>query len=190
MIVFPMSLLPRTLFDGPGWLSALLRWAPDLLLSLAVAGVLAMYSTLKRDMAAQARRNRRVEAMLSRLKDAGAAAAAGVSARGAGMPAGGGDDAGFLSPPLAFAHAGPRPGMNVSRRVQALRLLRRGEDLGYIASALGVPRCEVELLVRVHRLAMAAAASPENTPQPAPAPERYAAALTGAQGTLADSARS
>jgi hypothetical protein len=190
MSVFPMSLLPRILFDGPGWLSALLRWAPDLLLSLSVAGVLAMYLSLKRDMAAQARRNRRVEGMLLRLKEAGAAIAAGVSAQRAGGPGGGGDDAGFVSSPLAFAHAGPRPGMNVSRRVQALRLLRRGEDLGYIASALGVPRCEVELLVRVHRLATATTASPENAPQPAPAPERYAAPLTGAQGTLANSARS
>jgi len=55
------------------------------------------------------------------------------------------DMTGFLAPSA-------RPGMNLSRRVQALRLLRRGEDLGHIAAALGVPRNEVELVVRIHRI--------------------------------------
>ena len=46
----------------------------------------------------------------------------------------------------------PRPGMNLNRRVQALRLLRRGENLEHIAAALGVPLCEIELLVRIEQL--------------------------------------
>ncbi|HXP88732.1 MAG TPA: hypothetical protein VN841_28680 [Bryobacteraceae bacterium] len=191
MSVFSVSLLPGSLFDGRGALSPVLPWAPYLFLGLAVAGVLAMYVTLKREIAAQAGRNRRVEAMLLRLKEAGSAAAGGAAVQHAGAPAGaglapsyggGGDDVGFHPPLLAFAPAGPRPGMNLSRRVQALRLFRRGEELGYIAAALSVPRCEVELLVRVHRLAVASTASPENAPPPTPVPERPASALTGAQG--------
>ncbi len=43
----------------------------------------------------------------------------------------------------------PLSGMNLSKRTQAVRLLRRGEDVGHIAAAMGVPRGEVELLVRV-----------------------------------------
>ena len=45
-----------------------------------------------------------------------------------------------------------RSGFNLNRRVHALRLLRRGEDVAHVAAALGVPRKEVELLVRVQDL--------------------------------------
>src|SRR5579884_833858 len=45
-----------------------------------------------------------------------------------------------------------RSGINVSKRTQALRLLRRGEDIGHVASALAVPRREIELLIRVQNL--------------------------------------
>jgi hypothetical protein len=43
-------------------------------------------------------------------------------------------------------------GMNLNKRTQAVRLLRRGEDVGHIAAALGIPRGEVELLVRVQQM--------------------------------------
>lgn len=46
-------------------------------------------------------------------------------------------------------------GFNMNHRVQALRLLRRGEDVGHVAAALGVSRSEVELLVRVQKLGAA-----------------------------------
>jgi DNA-binding NarL/FixJ family response regulator len=46
----------------------------------------------------------------------------------------------------------PLSGMNLNKRTQAVRLLRRGEDVGHIAAALGVPRGEVELLVRVQQM--------------------------------------
>jgi hypothetical protein len=42
-----------------------------------------------------------------------------------------------------------RSGFNLNKRVHATRMLRRGEDLAHIAAALGVPRKEVELLIRV-----------------------------------------
>jgi hypothetical protein len=150
---------------------------PYLLMALALAGalagVLAMYFSLKREIAAYSKRNRRVEAMLLRLKDAGAAVATGTQRVGADTDA----------EAFVFAPAAPRSGMNLNRRVQALRLLRRGEDLGHIASALGVPRCEVELLVRVHRLSIAglagaAGAGTGGSPAAFVSP-RSQAALTG-----------
>lgn len=49
--------------------------------------------------------------------------------------------------------APPRPGLNLSRRFQALRLYRRGERPEQIAAALGVPVREIELLIKVHQIA-------------------------------------
>ncbi len=43
-------------------------------------------------------------------------------------------------------------GLNLSKRVHALRMLRRGEDVSHVAAALGVPRREVELLIRVQSI--------------------------------------
>lgn len=45
-----------------------------------------------------------------------------------------------------------RSGMNMNKRMQAVRLLRRGEDPSHVAAALGVTRREVELLMRVQKL--------------------------------------
>lgn len=47
----------------------------------------------------------------------------------------------------------PVAGMNWNKRVQALKLLRRGETVGHVAAAVAVPEKEVELLVRVQRYA-------------------------------------
>lgn len=161
-----------------------LSLAPYLLMTLALVGLLWAYFILKRELASLAKRNRRVEAMLLRLREGSATFALGASAPGPaeptrspasdGSPARCVDEAqsAMLSP------AAPRPGMNLNRRVQALRLLRRGEDLGHIASALGVPRCEVELLVRVHRLAIAAMTSARPV-LAAPVSTRSQAAATG-----------
>jgi hypothetical protein len=117
----------------------LLPLLPYILLALGLGGVLATYLALKREIAAQGKRNQRVEAMLLRLREATAGNTPRV------MEPAFSDLTGFQTP-------SPRPGMNLSRRVQALRLLRRGEDLGHIAAALGVPRKEVELVVHIHKL--------------------------------------
>ena len=45
-----------------------------------------------------------------------------------------------------------RPGFNISKRIQAMRMLRRNEDISHISAALGVTRKEVELLIRVQKL--------------------------------------
>jgi len=44
-----------------------------------------------------------------------------------------------------------RSGFNLSRRMQALRLLRRGQDVAHVAAVLGVTRREIELLIRVQQ---------------------------------------
>jgi hypothetical protein len=61
----------------------------------------------------------------------------------------------FIPPPA-------RSGLNMSKRVQAMRLLRRNEDVGHVAAAVGVTRSEVELLIRVQKLSAMAASSAAN----------------------------
>ena len=43
-------------------------------------------------------------------------------------------------------------GLNLTKRVQALRMLARGEQSDRIAAALNLPRAEIALLVKVKRL--------------------------------------
>jgi hypothetical protein len=62
-------------------------------------------------------------------------------------------------PELVYIPTPPRSGFNLNWRVQALRLLRRGEDAAHISAALGIPRCEVELLIRVQSMASRAAST-------------------------------
>ena len=53
---------------------------------------------------------------------------------------------------VTAAVAAPGPGLNLTKRTQALRMLRRGETLESIASALRTPRNEIELLVKLQQL--------------------------------------
>ena len=46
----------------------------------------------------------------------------------------------------------PKPGMNVVKRSQALRMHRRGDRPEQIAAALDLPRQEVDLLLKVHSI--------------------------------------
>jgi hypothetical protein len=48
----------------------------------------------------------------------------------------------------------PKPGFNLSKRSQALRMNRRGESSDQIAAALDLPRQEVDLLLKVHRIVL------------------------------------
>ncbi len=45
-----------------------------------------------------------------------------------------------------------RGGMNLNKRTQALRQYRLGQASGEIAKSLGMPKAEVDLLLKVHRL--------------------------------------
>jgi hypothetical protein len=46
----------------------------------------------------------------------------------------------------------PKPGLNLSKRSQVLRMHRRGEPPEQIAAELGVPSQEVDLLLKIHRI--------------------------------------
>ena len=57
-------------------------------------------------------------------------------------------------PPVAPPPGLPKPGLNLSKRSHVLRLHRRGEGAEQIASALELPRQEVDLLLKVHRIVL------------------------------------
>jgi hypothetical protein len=56
---------------------------------------------------------------------------------------------------LASAIAGSASSVTLTRRSQALRRWRRGESADQIATALEMPRVEVELLIKAYRAASA-----------------------------------
>src|SRR5262249_36821352 len=51
-----------------------------------------------------------------------------------------------------------RSGMNLNIRTQALRLLRRGEDVSHVAAALAVAGSEIEVLIRGQEFSIVRAA--------------------------------
>jgi hypothetical protein len=57
-------------------------------------------------------------------------------------------------PPVAPPPGIPKPGLNLSKRSHALRMHRHGEGAEQIAAALDLPRQEVELLLKVHRIVL------------------------------------
>ena len=57
-----------------------------------------------------------------------------------------------IHPPVAPPAGLPKPGLNLNKRSQALRMHRHGEGAAQIASALELPRQEVDLLLKVHRI--------------------------------------
>ncbi|MGE5487969.1 MAG: hypothetical protein ACM3ZB_09145 [bacterium] len=61
------------------------------------------------------------------------------------------EDAGVLVPPEP-----PRSGMNLARRSEALRRLRKGESPANIAASMGIALGELELLAKVQKMLLAA----------------------------------
>lgn len=115
------------------------------LLALGLIAALTLFVTLKFEMRLQARQDRkRFDGMMERLAEAEKSAPA-PAPEPVPEPA--------LEAPLL------RSGLNMNKRVQALRLLRRGEDVSHVAAALGVTRREIELLIRVQKLSTQRAAS-------------------------------
>jgi hypothetical protein len=55
---------------------------------------------------------------------------------------------------MLVAPAPARSGLNLSKRTQVLRMHRAGHDGAGIAASLGLPRGEVELLIKVHRIVL------------------------------------
>jgi hypothetical protein len=60
-------------------------------------------------------------------------------------------------PSVAPSPGLPKPGFNLSKRSHALRLHRRGEGAEQIAAELELPRQEVDLLLKVHRIVLSSA---------------------------------
>jgi hypothetical protein len=54
--------------------------------------------------------------------------------------------------PLMVASTLPKPGLNLTKRSQALRMHRRGDPPDRIAASLDIPLQEVDLLLKVHRI--------------------------------------
>ena len=59
-----------------------------------------------------------------------------------------------MQPPAVPVPGTQRAALNLSKRSQALRMHRRGEAPQKIAAALEIPRQELELLLKVHRIVM------------------------------------
>jgi hypothetical protein len=116
---------------------------PYLLIAAGLVSSLTLFLTLKREIRRQARRQKiRIEEMVARLRDA----------EFTPQPV-------AQEPAVAFVPAPLRAGLNLNKRIHAMRMLRRGEDVSHIAAALGVPRKEVELLIRVQSIGKTRAAS-------------------------------
>jgi hypothetical protein len=125
------------LYSSSGWA---LAEAPYVFVALGLIATLLLFWSVKRDMQYQTWKQRRMlERITARLEEAAAHPETG-------------------SQPLVIMPA-VRSGFNINRRVQAMRLLRWGEDISHIAAALNVPRREVELLIRVQQLPVARAAT-------------------------------
>jgi hypothetical protein len=123
---------------------------------LAVGLVLSLYLfvTLKREIQAGRKRQATLEAALHRVS-AGMGEVTTKLAETEERAA------------LLVAPAPPRSGLNLSTRSQALRMWRRGDAPQQIAGALSIPEREVELLLKVQRLVMEAAAGPLQESGPA-----------------------
>jgi hypothetical protein len=61
---------------------------------------------------------------------------------------------------LAAVPSMPRGNINVSKRGQVIRLHRRGDDTAEIAGAVGLRRAEVDLIIKMQRLAGTSAHAP------------------------------
>lgn len=114
---------------------------PYILIAAGLFSSLALFLTLKREIRRHVFRQRtRIEEMMARLDEAERPAQPVAE-----------------EPAATFVPAPLRAGLNLNKRVHAMRMLRRGEDIGHIAAALGVPRREVELLIRVQSIGKARA---------------------------------
>jgi len=112
------------------------------LIAAGLLGMLLLCVSLKRENAAL---RRRVETEQDALSDTVEAVKLQVRQLQTRLEEG----AGHAPEPIACAPGGGT--MNLNKRSEALRLSRRGETSERIASALQLPRNEVELLLKVHR---------------------------------------
>jgi hypothetical protein len=106
-------------------------------LAVGLMATLGLFVSVKRELRIAAVKNRqRLEALAARVSGFQTVDAEPV----------------FVPPPAA------RSGVNLNKRVTAMRMVRRNEDISTIAAALGMTRQEVELLIRVQGVGRAKAA--------------------------------
>jgi hypothetical protein len=107
-----------------------------ILICVALAGAFGLFLSLKLDLEQRSRRERvHIKEILARLEEA---------------------ESRLSLPQPVFVADPPRSGVNIPLRVQVMRLYRTGQSESQIATALGISRREVELLVRVHEMRAAA----------------------------------
>jgi hypothetical protein len=103
---------------------------PYVLTALALVASLSLFLALKSELLISARKQqRRMDQVTQRLEEAWERPVA-----------------------LIVAPQAARSSLNYSRRVQALRMARRGDDSSRIATVLGMSCPEVELLLRVQNM--------------------------------------
>ncbi len=108
---------------------------------LGLSGALVLFLSLRHEVRASSMKSRRkMDALVKSMEEKLAQAPAAQPA----------------SEPI-YIPANPRSGLNITKRVLAMRMVRRNEDISHIAVALGVSQREVELLIRVHRISSEAA---------------------------------
>lgn len=121
----------------------LLQLAPLILVSAGAAVCIAIFLSLKKDIQALELRLKEQQREISNLEQRIAAQVGAMEIRVREVE----ECAGVLVPP-----APPRSGFNLSKRSQAMRMSRHGEEPANIAAALNLPRKEVELLMKVQKI--------------------------------------
>jgi hypothetical protein len=106
-------------------------------LALALGGCLALFLSMKREIAL-------VRRSVTESRDSAAASAANLAAELAALR---------KDTESAETTSWTGQELNLTRRAQALRMERRGESPATIAAALRLPRNEIDLLVKIKGLA-------------------------------------
>lgn len=119
---------------------------PYVLLVCGMAACLYLFISLKRDLYASDRRSVQqkgeLEEALKELREA-------LSKQQNGL-----NETEEQLRTLSGAAPRPQSGMNLSVRGQALKLHRRGERPQQIAATLGISQTEVDLMLKVHQIAL------------------------------------
>lgn len=132
-------------------MSAHLAVAECLLVVAGMAACLWLFVLLKADLSRGNKRSRKHEEALETALNAVRVSLANLSKRLEQTER----QTGLLVPPPPTLS-----GFNLSKRSQAIRMSRRGETPGQIAAALELPRGEVDLLLKVHRIVVSLPAAP------------------------------
>jgi len=122
-----------------------LQLAPFVLLTAGIAACAYVFVSLRREIERLSRRLKRQQEQFDALKVDLTAELAGAKVRLQEAE----ERAGVLVAPTPA-----RSGLNLNKRSQALRMSRIGEKPENIAAALGLPRKEVELLLKVQKIVL------------------------------------